>query len=372
MRKSLLAIVTLLPIFLIAQSSDNPKENSNGIKMDRLEETTTTLRGGGGIPPSNIPNTFTDATHNVLQSPNTFPGIQSVVTYQGYSDVIGVYGHSFPEVAFGIGGRFDAGYIGLQGRVYPGSAGGTGAIVNNNSEGGNSTQTGLVVSVQNNTGTGTHYGIRTDVNGGPGSDRISIDSEGGLIRQNGYPIEINHEAGDSLSTAIYIRDSDGVSDYNGMVVDYGDPLTGFGIFGIPFAGGGFNVGTANGGPFAPISASAFNVSSDERLKHHITDLTSNNREHYIDDLKNLRTATYFYNREEGREVPHIGIIAQSAPVEILNKINSKANGSGEERLSVNLADWLGLVTVGMQHLLDENEALKERIEKLEAQVDSKE
>ena len=160
---------------------------------------------------------------------------------------------------------------------------------------------------------------------------------------------------------------------------------GCGLFGTTgVAGGGINIGDENGGPFAPVNASAFNVSSDARMKKEIVTISSSNYDNYMAYIRNIQSATFRYNSETetSRPVPHIGVIAQSLPKECQAVISASPSMRGETRLALSLADMSGLLLVGVKSLdeaqtktnaivatqQEEISALKSTLQKLEMQL----
>ncbi|MFK7980895.1 MAG: tail fiber domain-containing protein, partial [Saprospiraceae bacterium] len=141
--------------------------------------------------------------------------------------------------------------------------------------------------------------------------------------------------------------------------------------------GGIAVVRTNGSAFAPIDASAFNVGSDRRLKKGIKTIDAKNSSRYMNQIRKIESASFWYKTEAKRErpAPHIGVIAQTLPKELQVTMNESANGKGGKRLGVSLADWLGLVTIGVkendrivQQITEENYRLKEKVTALESKI----
>ncbi len=160
---------------------------------------------------------------------------------------------------------------------------------------------------------------------------------------------------------------------------------GCGLFGTTgVTGGGLNVGDETGGPFAPVNASAFNVSSDARMKKEIVTISSGNYDNYMAYIRTIQSATFRYNSETetSRPVPHIGVIAQTLPKECQAVISASPSMPGETRLALSLADMSGLLLVGVKSLdetqtktsaivatqQEEIAALKSTVQKLELQL----
>ncbi len=133
----------------------------------------------------------------------------------------------------------------------------------------------------------------------------------------------------------------------------------------------------NTNAYAPVQASAFTVSSDRRLKKDINDINADQYGKYMDYIRNIESATFRYNTEtnETRVVPHIGVIAQSLPAEVVSPVSSKPGQVGNDRLGVNLADMQGLLLVGVKALDSKQltseakiEAQQKKIEELETSL----
>ncbi len=133
----------------------------------------------------------------------------------------------------------------------------------------------------------------------------------------------------------------------------------------------------NTNAYAPVFASAFTVSSDRRLKKDINDINADQYDKYMNYIRNIESATFRYNSETeiSREVPHIGVIAQSLPAEVVAPVSSHPGQPGNDRLGVNLADMQGLLLVGVKSLDSKQltseakiDAQQKKIEELETSV----
>ncbi len=221
---------------------------------------------------------------------------------------------------------------------------------------------------------------------------VNEDGEGrfsGTLGINAFPLPgqtlaiggqtvINHNIPSAGlgNTAIYINDPTSGTPYNGIQVAYaGGPQSGVGLFSVP--AGGLNVGDAEGNSFEEISASAFTVSSDRRVKKDIEPIEADQQPEYMDQIRDIRSIRFRYNSETTKDhpEPHIGVIAQSLPDALIRKSTEHPNGAGQEILTVSLADWLGLLTVGVkstdhkqQELADENQRLRQTVEELRSQL----
>lgn len=140
---------------------------------------------------------------------------------------------------------------------------------------------------------------------------------------------------------------------------------------------GFNTSTTGWGVIGT-SANAwyrmwsysFNTVSDERLKGEIVDMDEEMMRARLDQLDSIRSVTFRYNVEienesKGRELPHIGVIAQSMPAEVVEE----ADGV----MGINIMDTLGLTIAAVRGLRAEakesDEDLQEQLDQCNARLD---
>jgi hypothetical protein len=93
--------------------------------------------------------------------------------------------------------------------------------------------------------------------------------------------------------------------------------------------------------------------SDERVKKDIHDFTEAEMREMLDRLDNIRSVSYRYNEETSeldpskpakyRKLPHVGVIAQSMPEELI------VDGDGPV-MGINLADTIGYTIVALRGL----------------------
>jgi hypothetical protein len=276
-------------------------------------------------------------------------GVYGENTYLGTYDGIGVYGKSVNAPYYGIGTYGEGGWMGVQGY--------------GNSDGG----------------TGTTYGVYANANG-TGGPRIGIyaTASDGTANYAGWFDGRQHIAYDQPILAV---PQDGMLSLNGAPTTNTLPLitlfdsdeiatNGLSVIGVSYATG-MNVGDGNGASWAPVNASAFNVSSDRRMKRDIIDITKSDYDKYLSQIRNIETATYFYNWEkaETRPYAHIGVIAQSLPEAVQSRLTESPSKVGSpERLGVNLADLAGLTLVGVQALDSKYAQLEQQIADLKAEI----
>jgi len=133
--------------------------------------------------------------------------------------------------------------------------------------------------------------------------------------------------------------------------------------------GGIQVRDFGGSNFAQVTASGFNVGSDLRMKNMVIPVTIEEYDRYLTQIRNIESATYFYNWEtkEMRVVPHIGFIAQTLPQEIQTEIEMSPNRGSEKRLGYNLSDFAGLTLVGIKALDHKQQGLEQRMIQMETE-----
>jgi hypothetical protein len=174
----------------------------------------------------------------------------------------------------------------------------------------------------------------------------------------------------AVDNNIYISNS--TTGYAGLsLFPSSNSLDGASIFGST-GGSGLNVVIANSGVnYGPINASAFNVASDRRMKKEIVDINSDSYEKYMGYIRNIESATFRYKAETDavRKCQHIGLIAQSLPVELQSRITESPTEQSEDRIAVNLADLSGLLVVGVKALDAKQIAYEKTIADLQAQID---
>ncbi len=137
-------------------------------------------------------------------------------------------------------------------------------------------------------------------------------------------------------------------------------------------GGGFNFTDTNGGGFCSVYALAFNVISDKREKNTINYIGAEQYNNYLEVIRKIESATYFYNKEskEDRSIPHIGVIAQSLPPEVQTEVDADPSGkSNEKRIGYNSGDLAGLTLVGVKALDYKAQIQEQKIKDLEKRIE---
>ncbi|MBL0053709.1 MAG: T9SS type A sorting domain-containing protein [Bacteroidetes bacterium] len=88
-------------------------------------------------------------------------------------------------------------------------------------------------------------------------------------------------------------------------------------------------------------------------------------------IRNIESATFRYKTETDavRNCQHIGLIAQSLPVELQSRITESPTEQSEDRIAVNLADLSGLLVVGVKALDAKQIAYEKTIADLQTQID---
>ena len=132
------------------------------------------------------------------------------------------------------------------------------------------------------------------------------------------------------------------------------------LYGASPTGSGLLVTDNTGGFFAPVSASAFLVGSDITIKKDINDISINEYETYLNQIRGIRSITYLYKDEseskeavnfgKSRLAPHVGFTAQSLPPAVKTSISMSGKVNPEMKLGYNLSDMAGLTLVGVKAL----------------------
>lgn len=133
--------------------------------------------------------------------------------------------------------------------------------------------------------------------------------------------------------------------------------------------GGIQVGTPNFGSYAPVYASSFVVSSDRNVKHDIHEIEVGEYEDYLNQIRNVESATYKYNNEPIRTKNHIGVIAQTLPIEVQAETTDVPGENGKPIIGMNLADMTGLNFVGIKALDYKQTTLEAKVEQQQQEID---
>jgi hypothetical protein len=129
------------------------------------------------------------------------------------------------------------------------------------------------------------------------------------------------------------------------------------------------IGTASNAWYR-MSAYNFTTVSDENLKGEIVDMDEEMMRARLDQLDSIRSVTFRYNVEienpsKGRELPHVGVIAQSMPDEVVERDG--------DVLGINVMDTLGLTIAAVRGLRAEtresSEDLQEQLDQCNARLD---
>jgi len=119
-----------------------------------------------------------------------------------------------------------------------------------------------------------------------------------------------------------------------------------------------NVGTFTGG-YAPVNASAFNVSSDITVKKDVEYLSAADFNTCMEQIRNIQSIRFRYKTESAvktdgmqyRPQLHLGVVAQTLPAEVVATVDLKADGNQTApKLGLSLADMSGLLVAGVKAL----------------------
>lgn len=218
---------------------------------------------------------------------------------------------------------------------------------------------GTGVSGSSVTGTGI-YGFVSDPAGlaGKFDGRLAISFA---------PIQNNGVVDHSMSI-----DGQASTYYPGISLYSSNNAIGVTLFGQTITSNALNVGSFDGQTYADVNANAFNVLSDSRAKKDIDKINAPVFSKYMDYIRNIQSATFWYNSESKlkRTVPHIGLIAQTLPVELQAKVFDKPGGGNtEERIAVSLADLAGLTLIGVKALDEKQAAFEQTIKSQQQEIE---
>ena len=177
------------------------------------------------------------------------------------------------------------------------------------------------------------------------------------------------------------------SGYNaGIVLRNSYYGNGVALFGRSGATEGLNVGSISSwGGYVPVYASAFTVTSDITMKKDVEYLENKDYINCLDQIRNVQSIRYRYKNESATEHQnmiyrpnlHIGVVAQSLPVEVSATIDENPTAAnGQKKLGVSLSDLSGLMLAGIKAVdnhQQETDALikaqQQRIDQLEKEIE---
>jgi hypothetical protein len=259
-------------------------------------------------------------------------------TYVGTADGTGVFGRSENAPNYGRGVVGIGGYIGVLGET----------------SGGADPNTEYGVFANSMGSAGTRVGIYASASGGAvnwaGLFDGAVDVQGKVISNYDYP-DFNMHSQPYLQSTLPFPSMSiiGNGGTEGVVLGLDGPNA-LGVF------------DTTGSAFAAINASAFNVTSDRRVKNSIEDITSAQYETYLAQIRTIESATYFYNNEQ-RDNKHVGFIAQSLPKEVINVNKAAKPGMPENLLMYNLSDMMGLSVIGIKALDSKQTQMEQELKK---------
>ncbi len=197
------------------------------------------------------------------------------------------------------------------------------------------------------------------------ADRVYMTSTGlgiGAFPTSGLHVHTDRGSGYSYNALVYQTVGSGYGglglfNTTGGVILYGN------------SSGSLNV-VAPSGSYAPVNASAFNISSDITVKKEVVNLGLDKYEEYMGQIRNIQSATYRYTWEntQNRITPHIGFIAQSLPDAVISSMDKNPNDSSEKILGYNLSDMSGLAIMGIKALDAKTQQLEAIIKELQAEI----
>ncbi len=130
--------------------------------------------------------------------------------------------------------------------------------------------------------------------------------------------------------------------------------------------------------YADVVANSFNLGSDMNIKHDIHNINSSEFDYYLNQIRNIQSATYLYNWESDktgeagkryREFKHIGFLAQTLPSETVTKQKNVKIPAMEGKLTYSLGELIGLTTVGIKALDSKQTELEKVVEQQQKVID---
>jgi hypothetical protein len=177
--------------------------------------------------------------------------------------------------------------------------------------------------------------------------------------------------GTGTSDANAIIQNNSTSGYGGLAII--NNTGGIRLFGNDNSLGALNVVQYGGTAYAPVNASAFNVTSDIASKKEIDYLGNDDYEEYITQIRNVKSATYRYNWENARTrtTPHIGFIAQSLPTSVTTEMSVNPDGSTSDKyVGYNISDMAGLTMMGIKAVDAKTQQLEATIKAQQQQINA--
>ncbi len=191
---------------------------------------------------------------------------------------------------------------------------------------------------------------------------IQVGDDGGFYDFNDFWIDFRGSTGVRLTTDATATIMQGNMYTTGGLGPYDKGIntstTGWGV-----------IGSASNAWYR-MSAFNFTTVSDERLKGEIVDMDEDMMRARLDQLDSIRSVTFRYNVEienpsKGRELPHIGVIAQSMPEEVIERDG--------DTLGINLVDTMGLTIAAVRGLRAETREsdgdLQEQLDQCNSRLD---
>jgi hypothetical protein len=109
-----------------------------------------------------------------------------------------------------------------------------------------------------------------------------------------------------------------------------------------------------------VQADSFICNSSKNLKKDIRELSQEEYERILKSIKELGLYHFRYKTEPDNQKPHLGLIAEYSPAQILSE-----NGKG-----VSLSDYINFLTAGIKVLADENSRISKENDMLKKEIES--
>ena len=181
-------------------------------------------------------------------------------------------------------------------------------------------------------------GITTE--GGVGSSRVTFKSAAG-----GHTWDLANDSPQVGQIGLYDRDATGYR----LTVSTGGNV---GV-GVDVASERLEV-AGNIRATGYLQANSYNCNSSRDLKKDITPVSPDENRAILQRIRELQLVRYRYREEDAARKPHLGLIAEDSPADVLSE-NGRA---------ISLYDYVGYLTAGMQALARDNDRVRAENEAL--------
>jgi hypothetical protein len=163
------------------------------------------------------------------------------------------------------------------------------------------------------------------------------------------------------SQNIYVNEPSSSAYYSGIGFGYG----GTGEIQLFGSSGYLLVQNGPGNAWEEVEASGFYSTSDINVKKDVQYLQANDFSDCLEQIRNIQSIRFRYKYESEDHEPeknyrphlHLGMVAQSLPVEVVDSIPADGKVNGDRVLGVSLGDMEGLLTAGVKAVDDKTQIL---------------